>query len=112
MKLEISAAAVNVGRDAVGLTVSVLNSADGTPVTDLQGRNFVVAAVQVPSSWSNYKKLTLGPVRELADGVYSFSTRSASGMQHKGRYAMLVTMAGTKGWAPLFGRAMVEFTRP
>jgi hypothetical protein len=112
MKLDVSAAAAHVGSDSVGLVVSVLNSADGIPVTDLKTNNFVVAAVQTPSSWRKYKKLACGRLIEHADGVYSFSTNASSDMRYKGRYALLVTMAGTKGWAPLLGRTIVEMTRP
>src|SRR5688572_596249 len=97
MILDISAAATHVASNSFGFAVSVLNSADGTPITDLKSKNFVVTALQVPSNWRKNKKLALARVIEHADGVYSFATKSSTDMQHKGRYALLVAMTGYKG---------------
>ena len=113
MKADLKAVVQEYG-GSLTIVISVINSADGTPVPDLAEKNFSIMAVQTPSSWapnapaSDVWKVKSG-LYTPTEGVYVFMVGPPGNKKlAAGPYTIVISLAGFKGWTPLKGQALAS----
>jgi len=110
VKVDLKAVVQDYGFGSLTVVVSVVNGADGTPIPDLSETNFSIMAVQSPSGWatSDLLKIKSG-LNTPTEGVYVFSVGPSGNKKlAAGPYTIVITLVGSKGWAPLKGQTVVS----
>jgi len=111
MKADVKAVIRDYGIGSWTVVVSVIDAADGTPLTNLTDKNFSVVAVQSPSGWATNDVLKIkSGLHTPVDGIYVFAAGNTGNKKlASGPYTLAITLTGSKErGVPLNGQTVVD----
>ena len=108
MKADLKAVINDYGFGSWTVAVSAIREDDGSPITNLQEKNFSIMAVQMPSGWATNQVLEIkSGIHKPTDGIYVFSAGLSGDKElAAGIYTLAITVGirGFKGQTIVSGR--------
>ena len=107
MKADLKAVINDYGFGSWTVVVSAIREDDGSPITNLQEKNFSIMAVQMPSGWATNHVLEINSgIHKPTDGIYVFSAGLKEKKLEPGIYTLAITVGirGFKGQTIVTGR--------